>query len=652
MTVSLLEPGRDVNMGGLAGGGMAARRAIVRWAWRMFRREWRQQLLIVGLIVVAVAATLVGAAVASNAPQPASSAFGTARDMAVFRGSDPHLTSQVAVLEHRFGRVDIIANRTLTIPGSINTYDLRAQDPAGPYGQPLLSLISGRFPRGAGEVAMTSKLASTLGVKVGATWAEGGQSRHVVGIVQNPQSLLDEFALVAPGQLRAPSQVTVLFDAGRAASVSFGPNVNIESVSSVKAGNAINPDTLSIAGLTFGMLLIALVCVGGFTVVAQRRLRSLGMLASLGATDKNLGLVVRANGVVVGVVGSVLGAALGFVLWLAYRPHLESSSHHLISVSALPWTVIALALLITVVATYLAASRPARTIAKVPIVLALSGRPAPPKQVRRSALPGLVLLALSFLLLGYSGSQDSWGHSGGQGELVLGLVVLIPAVILLAPFCLSVMARLGRRTPVPVRLALRDLDRYRARSGSALAAISLGVLIAVIITIVAAARYANVLDYVGPNLAANQLIVYTPNGPGYAPPGLAPPLSATQLRAMGKSANAIANSLGAGRPVQLESTSAMLNHAAGGRDFTGSIYVATPRLLHAFGVNASDISPAADILTMRPGLSTLANMQLLYGNFKGPASRPWRRGSCPGPGRGGERWRDDRRKPGLPLPAG
>ncbi len=390
-------------------------------------------------------------------------------------------------------------------------------------------------------------------------------------------------------------------------------------MSSARAASAINPDTLSIAGLTFGMLLIALVCVGGFTVVAQRRLRSLGMLASLGATDKNLGLVVRANGVVVGVVGSVLGAALGFVLWLAYRPHLESSSHHLIGAMALPWTVIALALLISVVATYLAASRPARTIAKVPIVLALSGRPAPPKQVRRSALPGLVFLALSFLLLGYSGSQDSWGHSGGQGELVLGLVLLIPAVILLAPFCLSVLARLGRRAPITVRLALRDLDRYRARSGSALAAISLGVLIAVIITIVAAARYANVLDYVGPNLAANQLIVYTPNGPGYTPPGLAPPLSATQLQAMGKSANSIATSLGAGHAVELASTSATLNHAAGGRNFTGPpIYVATPQLLQLFGVKASRLNPKADILTMRPGLSALGHMQLLYGNFPSP----------------------------------
>ena len=49
-------------------GGAPARRAVVRWAWRLFRREWRQQLLILALIVVAVAATIVGSAVATNTP--------------------------------------------------------------------------------------------------------------------------------------------------------------------------------------------------------------------------------------------------------------------------------------------------------------------------------------------------------------------------------------------------------------------------------------------------------------------------------------------------------------------------------------------------------------------------------------------------------
>ena len=38
-------------------GGAPARRAILRWAFRMYRREWRRQALILGLLTLAVAAT-------------------------------------------------------------------------------------------------------------------------------------------------------------------------------------------------------------------------------------------------------------------------------------------------------------------------------------------------------------------------------------------------------------------------------------------------------------------------------------------------------------------------------------------------------------------------------------------------------------------
>ena len=101
----------------------------------------------------------------------------------------------------------------------------------------------------------------------------------------------------------------------------------------------------------------------------------------------------------------------------------------------------------------------------------------------------------------------------GRRRVGLGIVLLIVAIILLAPFCLVILARAGRRAPIAIRLALRDLARYRARSGSALAAISLGVLIAALVCVLSAERYGNVLDYAGPNLASDQLIVYTPNGP-------------------------------------------------------------------------------------------------------------------------------------------
>ena len=133
---------------------------------------------------------------------------------------------------------------------------------------------------------------------------------------------------------------------------------NVSTPAQNGTSNPINPETIVLALATVGMLLIALVSVGGFTVLAQRRLRSLGMLGSIGATDRNVRLVMRANGVIVGVVGALLGFALGLVAWLAYRPHNEQSAHHLIGVFALPWTVIVVAMVLAVVATFLAAGHP------------------------------------------------------------------------------------------------------------------------------------------------------------------------------------------------------------------------------------------------------------------------------------------------------
>ena len=48
---------------------------------------------------------------------------------------------------------------------------------------------------------MTQGVAATFNLRIGDLWHQGGQVRQVTGIVQNPQSLLDEFALVAPGQV-------------------------------------------------------------------------------------------------------------------------------------------------------------------------------------------------------------------------------------------------------------------------------------------------------------------------------------------------------------------------------------------------------------------------------------------------------------------
>ena len=289
-------------LAGGSNGGVPARRAVIRWAWRLLRREWRQQLLILALITVAVAATFVGSAVATNTPPPAGAGFGTAADMATFSSLSTHVTAKIAALAHRFGRVEVIENQALPVPGSVTTYSLRAQNPHGAFSQPMLSLVSGHYPRGTGQVALTGGVASELHLGLGGTWRADGSARRVVGIVTNPQNLLDEFALVAPGQVSAPTLVTVLFDAPGVDPHSLGPSV--ASRTPAASTNVLNPVTISLAAATLGMLLIALVGVAGFTVLAQRRLRSIGMLGAQGATDARVRLVVSANGYATGVVGA------------------------------------------------------------------------------------------------------------------------------------------------------------------------------------------------------------------------------------------------------------------------------------------------------------------------------------------------------------
>ena len=347
--------------------------------------------------------------------------------------------------------------------------------------------------------------------------------------------------------------------------------------------------------------------------MAQRRLRSLGMLSSIGATEKQVRAVVRTNGAVVGIVGTLLGALLGFIVWLVYRPRLETSSFHVIGTFALPWVVIGPAMGLAVVAAYVAARRrlgPWRRCRSSRRSLA-----GPSSRRGFTARPFLASCYWSWPSC-CSGTPTTANSAKPQVPfLVGGLVALVPGVILLAPFFLSLAARIGRHAPIATRLALRDLARYRARSGSSLAAISIAVLITVIVAVAAAARYGNVLDYAGPNLASNQVVVYAPlpaGTPLFGPNGSSTAPKPPPMAVIDQRVHEIAEALGANSVIPLEQTNAGLNHMGSGRNWNGPIYVATPQLLKAFGITSSEIDPSALILTTRPGLSGVSNMQFTW----------------------------------------
>jgi putative ABC transport system permease protein len=601
-----------------AGSGIVARRAVIRWGWRLFRREWRQQLLVLGLLTVAVAATIWGASVVTNSQiPPAYPKFGTGAAQVTLPGRDPHLTADIATIVGRWGPADLIEEQNITT-GTRQFVQLRAESPHGHYNSPLLSLVTGTYPAGPGQVALTSQVASRYGAHVGGTWRAAGTTWRVTGIVQDPSNLADEFALTAPGQIQHPGQVIMLLGPAAAQAISGGtvPGVPAATVLlPTERVSGVSPAVLILVVEVLGLAFIGLVSVASFSVMAQRRLRALGMLSAIGATERNLRLVMITGGLLVGVAAALAGAVLGLAAWIAYAPTVQRDTGHVVDAAHLPWWAFAIGIVLAIATSALASRRPAKTMAAVPVVTALSGRPAPPKAVHRSALPGVIVFAAGLACLASAGGLNGVAGRGGQGHalfLLAGLVITITGVCLLAPLAISVLAAgAGPRLPVAIRIALRDLVRYRARSGAALAATTFAVFLAMGICVVASIRFDNPLNWIGPNLSSNQVTVPADQSLG---PGQSTPLSGAQLATLTARVNALASSLHASA-VPLESAGTLYQvgpPANGPQNFTGDVYVATPQLLATYGIKASQIAPGTDILTMRPGLAGLPHMEMLW----------------------------------------
>ena len=604
-----------------ANGGVAARRAVVRWGWRLFRRDWRQQLLVLALLTVAVAAAIFSVSAAYNVVPSADARFGTANHRLDVEGSDPRrLRREVAAVTAWFGTVEVIGHRAVPVPGSVETVELRDQDPHGAYGAPMLRLREGRYPAAAGEVAITDAVAATFQVGVGGSLALDGRARTVVGLVENPGDLDDEFALVSGWHRDAPRSVTILVRASpeRATALPGSLGGRLEARPACHAGLlCLTPGQSEKAAAAAGvlilatvvLLLVALIAAAGFVVVAQRRLRQLGMLAAIGATQKHLRLVLLANGATVGAVAGVAGTAIALLGWIALAPRLEIAAGHRMDRFDLPWWLIGAGMLLAVVTATAAAWWPARAVARLPVTLALSARPPRPKPAHRSAVAAGVLVVIGVVCLAVG--IDPIRDQANPLLVITGTVAIVLAIPLASPLAIRVLAAAAARSPIAARLALRDLARYQARSGAALAAISLALGMAVAAVIAAAAA-----EYTAGegNLSDRQLLFRI----GDAEP-LVPERTPAELARLRSGVDRLAATLDHPAVVALDAAVNPTDHEGrGGRVVRpavvlarqigantlrgiGVLYVATPELLGHLGLDLASVDPDTDVLTPHTG---------------------------------------------------
>ena len=599
-----------------ANGGRAARRALVRWSIRLFRRDWRQQLLVLSLLTLAVAATIVGIAIGTNATSTVQAELGSASHLLTIEGHAPKLSADLDAARSAFGTIEVINHQNVAVPGSVAPLDLRDQDPHGAFAQSTLRLVAGRYPTGPDEAAVTDDAATALDTQVGGAVRTGDRSRQVVGVVENPLNLSDEFVLVPAGQATPADHVSVLARITEQQLRSFhtvdGSGLSVQSGGDISSSQAA---AIMLAISTVGMLFIGLLAVSGFTVMAQRRLRALGMLESIGATDRHLRLVMLANGAVVGLVSALVGAALGLTAWLGFAPHLERILRHRVehvNRVDLPWWALAATMALALLTAVLAAWWPARTVSRVPVVAALSGRPPDPQPTHRSAAVGALLAGVGYVLLFF------WRSTAPL--LVAGILATTIGMLFLAPLAIRALAVIGRRAPVSIRLALRDLVRYQARSGAALGAITLAIGIAATIAVADSSMQATV-DAAAPNgnLRDTELVAYL----GHDSTAPIPDASAAALKAAQASARQIATAAGASSVITLQAaispdaqTLPPLGDQPGGRlpaslakeksvghgtsvQIVSAVYVATPELLALAGLTADDLDPTADIASPR-----------------------------------------------------
>jgi putative ABC transport system permease protein len=631
-----LTPGRRRAAGERAGnGGVAARRAVVRWAMRLFRREWRQQVLVLALLAVAVAATVFSVSAAYNLFPSADARFGTATHrLELDRADQRRLDAQVAAVRAWFGTVDVIGRRAVPVPGSVEPLELRTQDPRGAYGKPMLALRAGRWPSAAGEVAVTDEVAATFQIGLGGTVALDRRARTVVGLVENPGDLDDGFALLAPADADPPTAVTMLVraTAERAAALPASAGGRLESRpachGAVLCATATQSERATAAAGTLALatvvlLLVALIAAAGFVVVAQRRLRQLGMLAAVGATSKHLRLVLLANGATVGAVAAVAGTAAGLLAWIAVAGRLEPLAGHRIDRFELPWWLIGGGMVLAVVTATAAAWWPARTVARIPVTVALSARPPRPKPAHRSALAAGLLLVLGVASL--ATGIDSVHDRANPLLVIAGTMAIVLAIPLGSPLAIRAAAAVAGRSPVGVRLALRDLARHQARSGAALAAISLGLAIPIAIVIAATAAEHTAGEG---NLSDRQLLFRI----GDAEP-LVPEPAPAELERLGAEVDRFAAALDhpavvalqvavnpadrEGRNGQVLRPAVVLGRRVGEhtvRD-VGVLYVATPELLGRLGLDPATVDPGADVLSGQTG-------ELRFANVSGPEAPP------------------------------
>jgi len=294
------------------------------------------------------------------------------------------------------------------------------------------------------------------------------------------------------------------------------PETTVAASASLSRSYRVNLNVLALVALFTGGLLV-------FSTQAHavvRRRGQFALLRVLGVTRRQLATLIVAEGALVGVAGSAIGIAVGFVLaglavrWIGidlgsgfFRGVIPVLEPHPLA--------IAVFFALGVAAATLGSLVPSLAAARTPLALALrAGDEERAVADQRSALPGLVTLALGALatLLPPVSGLPLFGYAA-IALLLVGTLMLIPR------FTVAALSRLPRPNAPPARLAIAQVQNRPGQVSVSLAAIVASVTLTVSMVIMVASFRDSLDAWLGRMLPADlYLRAATGGDTAYLPP--------------------------------------------------------------------------------------------------------------------------------------
>ncbi len=406
-----------------------------------------------------------------------------------------------------------------------------------------VEITSGHAPQGADQVVLDADTAKKAKLGLGGRLRVIMNDNHdftIVGIATfkttNPGAAL-AFLDTATAQSvllgqSAWTSVEVFGDGSRSdeqlksdATARLGAGVQAKTAAEQKADGQKSVgsflDFMKYAMLGFAgvsLLVGGFLIINTFSMLVAQRTREIGLLRAVGGSRRQVNRSVLVEALLLGLVGSTLGIAVGLGLAVGLIQLMNAIGMHLdASDLKIGADVFVAGYAVGVVITVLAAWIPARRAGKIAPIAALRdhGTPAEPRSNAVRAAIGLVLTAGGGGLLVLAANAEKMA-TGGQ-YIGLGVLLTLIGFVVLGPLLATTVVRvLGALLPAVFgpsgKLAQRNAMRNPRRTGATAAALMIGLALVIGASVFTSSVIKSTNDQIDRSVGADYIVSGGPNG--------------------------------------------------------------------------------------------------------------------------------------------